>query len=75
MVAHRVVANITTWSKENLGNLVEVGILNSWCESMLWMVTMLGLNVAANAKVVISTASAGNKILLGKFCDGLELSF
>jgi hypothetical protein len=67
-IAHRVVANVTTRSKQSLGNLIKLSILNSWGESMLGVMTMLGENMAGNAKVEVCTARAGYKVPLGEFC-------
>lgn len=58
-----------------MSNQVKSGVLNSWLESMLGMVAMLQADMACNAQVVVRARSAGNEVLLGKFCNiQLELN-
>ena len=67
-ITDSVMASVTTWSKEGLGNHVEVSILNSRSKSMLWVVTMLDQDVARNAKIKVITGSTGDKVFLAEFC-------
>jgi hypothetical protein len=65
-ITHCVVTSVASWSKECLSKRVKVGILNSWLESMLGVVTVLHAYVARDAQVVVWTGCAGHKVLLGK---------
>lgn len=64
-----IVSNITARGKKSLGNDVELGVLDSWLESVLGVVAMLHTDMASDAKVVVGACSAGNEVLLGKLLN------
>jgi hypothetical protein len=61
------VGGVASWSKQVLSRNAKVGILNSGGEGMLRVVAMLIGNMAGNAKIVIITRSASDKVLDSQF--------
>jgi hypothetical protein len=52
-----------------LRHRLKSGILNSWSEAVLWVVAMLVVDMARDAKIIVLARSAGNKVLFGKFYE------
>jgi hypothetical protein len=52
-ITDSIVSNVAARSKQSLGNDVEVGVLNSWLESVLWVVAVLHTDVARDAQIVV----------------------
>jgi hypothetical protein len=63
------VTRVTARSKKSLSNRLKVSIFDCWSEAVLWVMTMLVVNVARNAEIIVLARSAGHKALLGEFCE------
>jgi len=66
-VAYSLVRDIAARIKKSLRKWLQNGLCNSWCECMLWIVTMLGLLMAWNAEIEVLTVDAGNEVSLRVF--------
>lgn len=68
-ITDSIVTRVTARSKQSLRNSLESSILDCGSEAVLWVVTMLVVNMARNAEIIILARSAGNEVLLGEFLD------
>jgi hypothetical protein len=68
-VADSLVRDIAARIKKSLRKRLQNGLCNSWCECMLWIVTMLGLLMAWNAEIEVLTVDAGNEVGLRVFLN------
>lgn len=66
-VTDSLVRDIAARIKKGLRKWLQNGLCNSWCKCMLWVVTMLGLLMAWNAKIEVLTVDAGNEAGLRVF--------
>ena len=66
-ITDSIVANVTAWSEQSLGDEVKLGLFDSRLESMLGVVAMLHADMAGNAEIKVGARSAGDEVLLGEF--------
>ena len=68
-VTYGMMACVPAWLEKRLCQWIQCDALNSRCESMLWVVTVLETNVARNAKIKIVTSGASDKAFLRKLYE------
>ena len=66
-ITDSVVARIAARSEEGLSNRLESSIFDCWSEAVLWVMSMLVVNMARDAEIIVLARSAGNEALLGEF--------